>query len=130
MKNIDIVADIVTKWATPIITDVVKMQNFSSVNTASAWISKYFPVPSGYNILNEFSFLMTPVIKNYTAPMIKQSLQAIPDEDIPTMVNDIMEAMMNKAKTDGGINIFGENIKLPLEHIELLDTMLKDGLKK
>ena len=32
--------------------------------------------------------------------------------------------------TIGGINIFGENIKLPLEHIELLDTMLKDGLKK
>lgn len=32
--------------------------------------------------------------------------------------------------TIGGINIFGENTKLPLEHIELLDTMLKDGLKK
>lgn len=128
MKNIDIVADVVTKWATPIITDVIKMQNFGAVNTASAWVGKYFPVPQGYNILNEMSFLIQPIVKNFTAPMIKQSLQALPDEDVPTMVDDIMKAMLDKSRGDGSLNIFGENIKLPTEHIELLDNMLKEKL--
>jgi hypothetical protein len=110
MSNLEVFTQALHSWIKPILTNDILPVVTLPDNKWTGAIGSLFGVNFGsYNIMNEFSFLLDPVINNFIQPKIAGLLKNIKDEDLPRVVNEFVDSFINEAKSKGGVNVLGYN---------------------
>ncbi len=130
MSNIDVLGGIVTEWAKPMLDDVIKnvIGGNSMVQTADAWVKKFFPVSESYSIWNDLSFLAMPVVGMAIKPMLANGIArlGISDEAVPEYVNGVVKAMLEEAEKKGSVTLL-ERYTISVDDVRRLKGMVESN---
>lgn len=130
MNNIDVLSGIVTEWAKPILDDVIKnvIGGNSSVQTANAWVKKFFPVSENYSIWNDLSFLAMPLVNMAVTPILANGVAklGVSDEAIPEYAIGVAKAMLEEAEKKGSVTLL-ERYTISVDDVRRLKGMLESN---
>lgn len=111
MSNLQALSTSVSNWIKPIIMQAVPAMNIKQPKFISQIASVLGIDLSNYSISKELSFLIDPALNNLLDPMIKERLKFIPEESLPKIVNEFLDAFIKEAQTKGTVNMFGINFE-------------------
>lgn len=130
MNNIDVLSGIVTEWAKPIIDDFMNnvIGGNAIVQTANAWVRKFFPVSESYSIWNDLSFLAMPVVTMSVKPMLANGIASlgVSDEAIPEYAIGVAKAMLEEAEKKGSVTLL-ERYTISVDDVRRLKGMLESN---
>lgn len=130
MNNIDVLSAVVVEWAKPILDDFMKnvIGGNAMVQTANAWVKKFFPVSESYSIWNDLSFLAMPVVGMAVKPMLANGIArlGISDEAVPEYANGVVKAMLEEAEKKGSVTLL-ERYTISVDDVRRLKSMIESN---
>lgn len=130
MSNIDVLSGIVTEWAKPILDDVIKnvMGGNSAVQTANAWVKKFFPVSENYSIWNDLSFLAMPLVNMAVMPILANGVAklGVSDEALPKYALEVSKALLDEAEKKGSVSLM-ERYTISVDDVRRLKSMIESN---
>jgi hypothetical protein len=130
MKNTEILSGVLIDWGKPMIDDIANSLVGERLNTANAWIRKYFPVSESYSLWNDLSFLAMPIVNMSITPMLDNGLTklGLTDADVPKYANEVVDAMLEEAEKKGTVKLL-ERYNLTADDLRRLKKLLNENLK-
>lgn len=129
--NLDKLTAILSEWLRPAITEVAKLKlgTAPAITAANAWIVKYFPVNSGYSILNDLGFLVVPTMQAYLRQILQGYMQKlnVSDIDLPYFMDNVINSMQNEITNNGKLSLFGM-LELNREDLDSLKVLLEKNM--
>ena len=107
MVNKGKLVEAVAEWLTRIAYSVLPQVQVPPTSGIGKFMSMIGVDVAKYNVWNELGFLLTPTIKSFVTPTMAKYLDVIPDEKIPEVAEEYVNAMIARAKETEYINIFG-----------------------
>lgn len=126
MTNKEKVIEGVSQWLTKVATSVMPQVKVSPASGVGKFMSMLGIDAAEYNVWDELGFLLSPTIKNFVSPTLAKYIDIIPDEDIFTVANDYVDAMIEQAKEKEYVNVLG--IQLGVNAFEGLKEILNSKL--
>lgn len=122
MNNSQILAAILSHWVEPMAGDIAAMyfKDNAMLNGINFYIKKWVPVSESYSVTDELSWMIKPVTKSFIEPFINTYTAKIPDDKIPELANNMVDAMIQESRLKGHVTIAE---KLQFEESDL--TQLK-----
>lgn len=126
--NKQILAAVLTKWAQPVIQQLLaqRMGSLPFVGNVEAKIKSTGWVSPMWSIAKELSPMTGSLTSSVVGPMIANYLSNMPvaDEAIPQMAHNIVE----DALRNGGLTLFEGAVELEMEDLEELRKLLRYNL--
>lgn len=108
MTNTQALVSALHEWITPISLQLAGQSQLRLPKGVQSVMGMLFGVDlKDYNPLVELSGALKPTIDNIAMPMLNKYLSALPDEQIPTMANSIIDGLIEQAQDKGEVNIMG-----------------------
>lgn len=123
MTNIDKVSAALSEWLFNVASSVLPKVKIPTESPIGKFMYGILGVdPAKYNIWKELGFLAEPTIQVMISPMLTRVLGAVPDDQIQEIAEKYADALLEKAKEKGSVNVFG--IELGANAFEGLKTIL------
>lgn len=130
MKNIEILSSVLIEWAKPILDDVIKnvIGGNSAVQTANAWVKKFFPVSENYSIWNDLSFLAMPLVNMVVMPILANGVAklGVSDEALPKYALEVSKALLDEAEKKGSVSLM-ERYTISVDDVRRLKSMIESN---
>lgn len=125
MKNIDVLSGIIIEWAKPMVDDIATNVIGAKLDTANAWVKKYFPVSANYNLWNDLSFFAIPIVSTIITPILTNAISSLGlnDEDIPKYAHSVVDSMLEEVEKKGSVTFF-ERYTFSKDDIKRLKELL------
>lgn len=128
MTNAELVAVAVGKWLTLIVKTIGGGIKIPVTSGIGKFMGSVFGLDlSTYNLLNELDFIIKPTLDYIIKPQLAKLSKFIPDEQIPKVVNNYLDAAISKATAKGSVNLLVLSSKLLL--FKILNVKLITLLK-
>lgn len=125
MSNIDKVSMALSEWGFNVASSFMPSFRIPQGSTLGNVMQGFFGInPASYKVWDELGFLVKPVIRNITTPLVNKMLDGVPDEQIPEMVRGYVSAFIEQAKAKEYVNVFG--VHLGADAFEGLDAILTE----
>lgn len=125
-SNLDILTAILNKFIQPLVAQFAqgKMSSFPFVQMIENKVRSTGFVSGSWNLTQELSPLIGAFTSGITKPLIKNGLSNIPDEAIPEMAHNVVDAAIN----NGGLVLLEGKIELETSDLIELKKLLNCNL--
>lgn len=125
MNNADTLITAVSEWLGKIASSILPQIQIPPQSTIGKMMSGLLGInPTTYNIWNELGFLITPTMRSFVEPRLREYLVNIPDEQIKDVAMAYADALLAQAKERGSVNVFG--VQLGANTFEGLKAILNE----
>lgn len=108
MNNIDTLIVAVSEWLGRIAASILPQIKIPPQSTIGRMMSGLLGInPAQYNVWNELGFLITPTMRSFVEPRLREYLANMPDEQVKDIAMTYADAMLKQAQEKGAVNIFG-----------------------
>jgi hypothetical protein len=125
MKNADILIEALAEWLGKIGASILPQVKIPPQSAIGKMMSGFLGInPTQYNVWNELGFLITPTMRSFVEPRLREYLANIPDEQVKDIAMTYADAMLKQAQEKGAVNVFG--VELGAKTFEGLQNILKE----
>ena len=107
MTNLDKVSAGLSEWAFKVAKSVLPQVRIPANSQLGHVMGMLGMAPESYNVWNELGFLAEPVIRTLVTPAVTKALGALPDDQLPEIVEQYADAFLTQAREKGSVNLFG-----------------------
>lgn len=125
--NSQILSAVLARWMRPVIMQLAKggLSQFPFVRAIETQIRNLGWVGVNWSLADELSPFASTIVDKMLEPMIANKLSSIPDANIPTIAN----AIVDDAISQGKLSLFDGKIEFSLEDLQELKNLLHYNLK-
>lgn len=128
MTNIDKVSTALAEWAFKVAKDMLPQVTIPMQSAVGKFMYGILGIdPTTYNVWNELGFLAEPLIQTMVTPAVGKMLGGIPEEQVPELAHKFVDAFIQQAEKQGGVNLFG--VVVDKNDLEGLKAILTERLK-
>lgn len=128
MANIDKVSIALSEWAFNVAASFLPKFNIPNNSAVGKFMYGILGTdPRDYNVWKELGFLAEPLIQTMVTPAVYKMLGNFPDEQIPELAMKFADSFLERAKEQGGVNLFG--MELGPKAFEGLKKILSEKLE-